>query len=140
MSTPKKIGVWTVVLIAVFLLGYLPATINSQRAQVQKSDLEYKLRLAELRGQLGMCSYEANRNNFANAAQFTTEFFNGLRSIVDVTKDETLKQKLQAVLSRRDEITTNLAEANPVVKEKLSQMYADLYYTTTSGSPKTPGP
>ena len=139
MSTPKKIGIWSVVLIAVFLLGYLPATMNSQRAQVQRSDLEYKLRLAELRSQLGMSSYEANRNNFANAAQFSSEFFDGLRNIVDATRDETLKQKLQAVLSRRDEITTNLAEANPVVKEKLSQMYADLYYATTAQSPRTPG-
>jgi hypothetical protein len=139
MSTPKKIGIWSVVLIAVFLLGYLPATMNSQRAQVQRSDLEYKLRLAELRSQLGMSSYEANRNNFANAAQFSSEFFDGLRNIVDAIRDETLKQKLQAVLSRRDEITTNLAEANPVVKEKLSQMYADLYYATTAQPPKTPG-
>ena len=139
MSTPKKIGIWSVVLIAVFLLGYLPATMNSQRAQVQRSDLEYKLRLAELRSQLGMSSYEANRNNFANAAQFSSEFFDGLRNIVDATRDETLKQKLQAVLSRRDEITTNLAEANPVVKEKLSQMYADFYYATTAQSPKTSG-
>ena len=140
MSTPKKIGVWRIVLLAVFLLGYLPATLNSQRAQVHRYDLEYKLRLAELRCQLGMSSYEANRNNFANAARFSGEFFNGLGDVVDASKDETLKQKLQAVLSRRDEITTHLAEANPVVKEKLAQMYADLYYATTSQSPKTPGP
>jgi hypothetical protein len=140
MSTPKKIGLWIVVLVAVFLLGYLPATLNSQRAQVQRSDLDYKLKLAELCSQLGMSSYEANRNNFANAAQFSSEFFNGLRTVVDATKDETLKQKLQAVLSRRDEITTNLGEPNPVVKEKLAQMYADFYYATTSQSPKTPGP
>jgi hypothetical protein len=140
MSTPKKIGLWIIVLVAVFLLGYLPATLNSQRAQVQRSDLQYKLRLAELCSQLGMSSYEANRNNFANAAQFSSEFFNGLRTAVDATKDETLKQKLQAVLSRRDEITANLGEPNPVVKEKLAQMYADFYYATSSQSPKTLGP
>ena len=31
-------------------------------------------------------------------------------------------QKLQAILARRDEITANLAEANPAVKEKFAQM------------------
>jgi len=140
MSTPKKIAIWGIALIAVFLLGYLPATLSSRRAQAQKSDLAYKLSLEELRSQLGMSSYEANRNNFANAAQFSGEFFNGLRNIVDATRDETLKQKLQAALSRRDEITTHLAEANPVVKEKLAQMYADLYYATAPQTPKAPGP
>jgi hypothetical protein len=87
-----------------------------------------------------MSSYEANRNNFANAAQFSSEFFNGLRNLVDATRDEGLKQKLHAILSRRDEITSNLGEANPVVKEKLAQMFADFYSATTSPSPHTQAP
>jgi hypothetical protein len=82
-----------------------------------------------------MTSYEANRNNFASAAEMSTDFFNGLKETIDTTADAALKQKLQPISARRDEITTNLAQADPSVKEKLAQMYADLFLVTRTGQP-----
>lgn len=114
-------------MIMVFLLGYIPSWLKTRSVQEQNSRLEYKLKLAELHGRLGMMSYEANRNNYANAAQFSTAFFSDLRKVADDTESGTLKQKVQPILSRRDEITANLAEPNPGVKEKLAQMYADFF-------------
>jgi hypothetical protein len=35
-----------------------------------------------------MASYEANQNNYANAAQHSTRFFSGLREAIDDTSDE----------------------------------------------------
>lgn len=130
-SNLKKIGVGAGILIAVFLLGYVPSCVSARNTQEQNARLVHELSLANLRGRLGMASYEANRNNYANAAQFSTEFFNGLREAIDNTKDETMKQKLESMLARRDEIISNLAQTDPAVKEKLAQMYADF-----SGSPK----
>jgi hypothetical protein len=77
-----------------------------------------------------MSSYEANRNNFANASQFSTEFFNGLMKLIEETSDEETKKKLQTMLALRDEITTNLAQADQTIKPKLAQMYADFYQLT----------
>jgi hypothetical protein len=118
-------------LIAVFLLGYVPSCLSARQSREQNARLEYQLKLAELRGQLGLMSYEANRNNYTTAAQYSTGFFDGLREAVNQTQDETRKQKLQAVLGRRDEITANLTAADPGVKEKLAQMYADFHQLTT---------
>lgn len=130
-------GVMIAVFMAGYLVGYWPSRLSDSKVTEQNSQLqqnlaltEKRLRLANLRGQMGIMSYEANRNNYAEAAKFSTEFFNGLRETLNDTNDEVLKQKLSAVVARRDEITTNLAQADSSVKEKLAQVFADLFEMT----------
>jgi hypothetical protein len=123
----KKVAVAAGILIAVFALGYIPSCVSARSAEERNVRLQQNLRLSDLQGHLGMASYEANRNNYASAAQQSTEFFNGLREIISNIDDATLKQSLEKVLARRDEITTNLAQADPAVKEKLAQAYADFF-------------
>ena len=140
-SNSKNFLLSAAVLAAVFimgyLIGYLPLRGRADDVNERNSQLEQKLgltdrrlRLAELLGQMGIMSYEANRNNYAEALKFSTEFFNGLRRSIDDTTDEASKQKLTAIVARRDEITTNLAQADSSVKEKLAEMYADLFKMT----------
>jgi hypothetical protein len=131
-----RLAVGAGILIAVFLAGYVPSCTSARQAQQQQARLESQLALSRLQGQLGMASYEANRNNYASAAQLSTDFFNGLREAAGRTNDEALRQKLQALGARRDEVTANLAEPNPAVKEKLQQMYADLFQITSAQSGK----
>jgi hypothetical protein len=126
----KKLALVAGVAILAFLLGYVPSMISSRATEQQKVELEHKLKTAELGGQLAMASYEAGRNNYANAAQFSSQFFDGLREIIGETGDQAIKQKLQEMLARRDEITANLAQADPAVKEKLAQMVADYFQAT----------
>jgi outer membrane cobalamin receptor len=133
----KKIAIAAGILILAFLLGYLPSMINSRATEQQNVELAHKLKGAELGSQLAMASYEVNRNNYANAAQFSSKFFDGLRDSINESNDQALKQKLQAMLARRDEITANLAQADPSVKEKLAQMVADYFEATHIG--KLPG-
>ncbi|MDZ4343755.1 MAG: hypothetical protein U1E51_15135 [Candidatus Binatia bacterium] len=130
-------GVLIAVFVTGYLVGYLPSRTSASKVTEQNSQLqqnlaltEKRLRLAELRGQMGIMSYEANRNNYAEASKFSTEFFNGLRETLNDTNDEALKQKLSAIVARRDEITTNMAQADSSVKEKLAQMFADLFKMT----------
>lgn len=127
---PQKIAAGAAVVIAAFLLGYVPSCVGERGAEQERAGLEYKVRLGNLRDKVGMASYEVNRNNYANAARFSGEFFDGLLSLISDTRDETFKQKLQQISARRDEITTNLAQADPVVKEKLAEMYAAFYQAT----------
>jgi len=123
----KKIVIAASLLIVAFLLGYVPSAISSRTASQQNAEMEHKLKIADLGSQLAMASYEAGRNNYANATQFSSKFFDGLLALISETKDQTLKQKLQALLGRRDEITANLAQVDQSVKEKLAQMYADYF-------------
>ena len=135
LSNPKSLAIRAGLLIAVFSLGYIPSCVSARSAQERNTQLERRLKLVDLHNVLGMTSYEANRNNFANAAELSTGFFNGLKEMIDTTADAGLKQKLQPISARRDEITTNLAQADPAVKEKLAQMYADFYQVTRTGQP-----
>lgn len=127
-----KLAVAAGVLLAVFSLGYIPSCVSARSAEERNVRLQNNLKLADLRGQLGMASYEVNRNNYASAAQHSTEFFNGLRETINIASDATLKQNLEKFLARRDEITTNLAQADPAVKEKLAQAYADFFQITAT--------
>jgi hypothetical protein len=127
----KKFAIAAAVLIAVFLLGYIPSCVSARGAREENARIEQRLKLSEMLSKLGMASYEVNRNNYASAAQMSTDFFNSLKNLTDTTADETVKQKLLALSVRRDEITTNLAQADPSAKEKLAQMYADFYQLST---------
>jgi hypothetical protein len=130
----KKAALGAGILIAVFFLGYIPSCISARSAEEVSGRIEQKLKLSEMLSRLGMASYEANRNNYASAAQMSTEFFNTMKQMADATTDDALKQKLLVLGVRRDEITTNLAQADPAVKEKLAQMYSDLFQITRSFS------
>lgn len=131
----KKIGIAAGLLIVAFLLGYLPSAISSRTTMQQKAELEHRLKVAELGSQLAMASYEAGRNNYANATQFSGKFFDGLLENISQTSDQGLKSKLQAMLGRRDEITANLAQVDQSVKEKLAQLYADYFQATQAVNP-----
>ena len=126
----KKILVAAAAILLAFLLGYTPSCVIARNAQSRLAAAERKIRMTDLLGQIGMSSYEANRNNFANASQFSTDFFNGLMKLIEETTDEETKKKLQTMLALRDEIITNLAQADQTVKPKLAQMYADFYQLT----------
>ena len=126
----KKLVIGAGVLIIAFLLGYVPSSISSRSTQQQNAELEHKLTVADLGNQLAMASYEANRNNYANATEFSKRFFNGLPEIITESKDQALRQKLQAMLLQKDEITSNPAQVDQTVKEKLALMYAEYFQAT----------
>jgi hypothetical protein len=131
-NTMKKVGIAGGVLIVVFLLGYIPSAINAHGIQQRNAELEHKLGVAELGAQLAMASYEANRNNYANATQFSSQFFNGLPKVIAGTNDEVLKEKLQAILPLKSEFTSNPSQVDETVKEKLAEMYAQYFRATHS--------
>ncbi len=125
----KKVVVALIVLAAVFVVGFLPEHLKARQAREENSRLRLELDLARLRGELGMMSYEANRNNFGNASKLSSDFFNGLRGGLAsplLAGDAGRRAKIEAIAARRDEVTADLARADPAVKEKIAQMYAEL--------------
>ena len=59
-----------------------------------------------------------------------TRFFDRVQSAIAGSVDQAVTQSLQAVLARRDEITSDLAQANAGVKTKIAELYADLFRLT----------
>jgi hypothetical protein len=98
----------------------------------QLESVSQRLRISKLRGTVGLMSYEASRNNYTAAAKYSREFFDGVRTAIEQTKSADVKRPLEATLAHRDEITTDLAQANPAVKEKLIQMYINFFHIDSS--------
>ena len=157
-KTPLSFAIVTLVsgalFVGGFLLGYLPvhseiARLETQNAQLrqneatfsrQTSELQQKnqklqadLKVAELRGTAGLMSYRASQNNFGAAAELSTSFFNGVSDAIGATEDQALKENLQKILDQRDVVTAALAQANPIVKERLAQIYAEFLESSGSG-------
>ncbi len=125
----RRVLITLAVLAAVFLAGYVPGRLNARRAQSETSRLELELGLARLQGKLGMVAYQVNRSNFADAAALSTAFFDSLKNVLGsplLAEDAKRKAALEAVAARRDEITADLARADPAVKEKVAETFVQL--------------
>ncbi|HYC61721.1 MAG TPA: hypothetical protein VEK79_19360 [Thermoanaerobaculia bacterium] len=119
--------IWTALLLALaFGVGFVPKELERRRlvATLEAKDLD--LRLANLHRQLGVASHEAQRNNFSSAATAARVFFEGCRTVVNEYPFENqprTKLALQAYASSSDTILGELANADPVVKERLASLY-----------------
>lgn len=126
--------------VLIFIAGYLPGDARARRAaeesraasqrlsemQQTLAKTQFDLEVARLRGRLGEVLHDANANNFGVAAERATSFFDGLRSAVNSAQLAVASERrtiLETILGRRDEISADLARADPGVKEKLAEMY-----------------
>lgn len=118
---------WTALLLAfAFGIGFVPKELERRRIAATLETKELDLRLANLHRQLGVASHEAQRNNFASAATAARAFFDGCRAVVHESSFENqprTKLALQAYASSSDTILGELANADPVVKERLASLY-----------------
>jgi hypothetical protein len=130
ISTPKKLGIGALALLGAFLVGYVPASLSARAARAEQNRLTHELALATLQVQLARMSYEVSRDNYGLAAQLATRFFDGVPAVIAGAPDQAVTPPLQAALARRDEITSDLAQANPEVKDKIAELYAAVFRLT----------
>ena len=127
VSTSTKLGIGALALLGAFLVGYVPASLSARAARAEQDRLTHELALATLQVQLARMSYEVSRDNYGLAAQLATRFFDGAPAVIAGAPDQAVTPPLQAALARRDEITSDLAQANPEVKTKIADLYAQVF-------------
>lgn len=119
--------VWIAFLIALaFGLGYGPKEFERRKLASTLEQTQVDLRLANLHRQLGMAAFEAQRNNFSNAAANARLFFDGCRGVVNDHKFEDqprTRLALQTYAANSDIILGQLANADPAVKERLASLF-----------------
>lgn len=118
---------WIALLLALaFGIGFVPKGLERRRLAETLQTRELDLRLANLHRQLGVASHEAQRNNFASASTAARTFFDGCRTVVtehEFANQPRTKLALQAYASSSDTILGELANADPMVKERLASLY-----------------
>lgn len=98
--------------------------VRSLRATLAATDLQ--LRLADAHRLLGVASHEAQRNNYASAAQAAARFFDQCAALARTEKFEEeprTRVALVAYSSRRDEIMALLAAGDPASRERLAGLF-----------------
>lgn len=106
--------------------GFIPNELANRRLSKTLQTATLDLRLANLHRQLGVASHEAQRNNYGVAADAARVFFDGCRSLVneyDFADQPRTKTALTAYGAQSDMILGQLANADPMAKERLASLY-----------------
>lgn len=115
-----------VLLAAAFLGGYVPQWIKARNLRTQVETMDLQLRLATAHGLLGVASQEAQRNNYASAAQAAAQFFDQCATLARTEafdKEPRTRVALLSYTAQRDQVMALLSAADPAAREKLAGMF-----------------
>jgi hypothetical protein len=134
MPWKRIAAIAAVVLVSgVFLAGYLPQrrlrTVAEQEASALREQLaaaEARVRMGRLLGQILTVREVVVRQNYGQAQDLSSEFFDSVRKEATTTPLTEFRSVLNEVLSRRDSITASLAKADPAILEVLRTIEAQM--------------
>jgi CRISPR/Cas system-associated protein Cas10 (large subunit of type III CRISPR-Cas system) len=126
LSGKTKFTLITALVMGAFLAGYIPscARVRSLKSELRSS--EDRLRRLSMQSELGKAIIEVQQNNFGNAKESITAFFDLIRDSLPEMPEGSARTQLSAVLNRRDEIISDLTSLRPEVLDKLRAIYRDL--------------
>lgn len=124
---PVRTFVLVVFLLALaFAAGFVPKWMETRRLQDSLTTTTMQLELATLHRLLGVASHEAQRNNYASAAESAGRFFGGCASLATTEpfpEDPRTRVALQGYAAQRDEVMALLAAGDPAARERLAGLY-----------------
>lgn len=123
-----------VVLLVVFLGGFVPQYLEKRRLQDELEETRTRLSAVQLQSEIdkarnlaGRMLLEASRQNYGTAGEHSTHLFNQLRDLADRTTDPALKSSVMGLMEARDAITSGLAQGSasiiPEIQTLLQRMY-----------------
>ena len=124
--SPKFVLIALLLLVVAFVAGYLPQRLRADRLEESLQLTKLDLELANVHRDLGRAALEAQRSNFANAQAAAAAFFDGCSRIVQTEQfasEPRTRVALGAYASARDEISVQLATADPQAAQKLASLY-----------------
>jgi len=128
-STPvvRRFIIYAGVLLAVFLLGFVPMWLKARECGGSLAGAEQQLSLARMQNNLASSVIDARRGDYEPARQAASQFFTSLRAEADKGDASTLtraqREGVEPLFTRRDEIITLLARSDPASADRLSDLY-----------------
>ena len=134
VSTRWKIIGVSALILAVFLVGFVPQFVSKRRLQNELEDIRdmlstarFQIDIDQLRTLAGRMLLETSRQNYGIAATHSTEYFNKARELAGRADDQSLKLALWALLDARDSITSGLAQGNSAIIPELQSLLQRTY-------------
>jgi len=115
-----------VLLAAAFLGGFVPQWIKVRNLRTEVRTMDLELRLANAHRLLGIASQEAQRSNYASAAQAAAQFFDRCGTLARTETFEKEPRTRVALLSytaQRDQVMALLSAGDPAARERLAGMF-----------------
>jgi hypothetical protein len=119
----SRFGVIFVLLIVVFLAGFLPQYVNAKRLENKLRAATQEKRLAELRDLAGLAYLQASQKDYGLAAGTSSRFFDRTRELASQTPNSSRGKSLQDLLNARDKVTAQLAKGDPGVLTELQTLF-----------------
>ncbi|MGD9630924.1 MAG: hypothetical protein AB7V18_16925 [Pyrinomonadaceae bacterium] len=135
-SSVRRWAIWLGVIVAVFLLGFVPMWIQNTRLGNEISQKDREIRRSEIRGSLASAAIGSRRGDYEPARQSASAFYSEVSAELD--KGETSvfnaseRTQINGLLTGRDEVITLLSRGDPASAERLSDLYVG-YLAATQG-------
>lgn len=105
----RRLGIWFVVFVAVFLLGYVPQFWKARQLSQELQACEAGGRISSVRDQAAMVYLETNRKNFGVAGQHARTLFAVVEELARQARRPAQQEQLRGLLESRDAVTAGLA-------------------------------
>ena len=132
----NKLILWFTLLIAGFLVGFIPLYSRSQRLQQELSASTKQLgscqsseQLSQLRDTATMTYLETVQKNYGKGGEYSTELFDQAQRVVSSTEDSSLRNLLRDTLATRDQITADLAKGDAAALSEIQPLLSKLEQT-----------
>ena len=127
-SMVRRIGIYALVLLVVFLLGFVPMWLKARGSANELAEVQKRLTLAQTQNSLASAVIDARRGDYEPARQSASQFFTSLLYEVDKGEASSLtdaqRAAMQPLFTQRDEIITLLARSDPASADRLSDLFA----------------
>jgi len=127
-SMIRRLGIYAIVLLVVFLLGFVPMWLKARSCGIAMAELNQRLTLAETQNTLATAVIDARRGDYEPARLAASQFFTGLLAEVNKGEDSALtaaqRTAAQPLFTQRDELITLLARSDPAAADRLSDLFA----------------
>ena len=123
----RRIGIYSGVLLIVFLLGLVPMWLKASERANELAAAQREVRLLRIQNTLASAVIDARRAEYEPARQAASNFFTSLSAEVDRANDSALTQpqreQVSPLFNGRDELITLLARSDPASADRLSELY-----------------
>jgi hypothetical protein len=119
----NRIIVVTILVIIVFLAGFIPQYVKVKRLENDLSIARQENALAQLRDLAGLAFVQASQKNYGLAAETSQQFFSRTREVANRAPDANGRKALEGLLASQDKITAELAQGDPKALDDLQAMF-----------------
>jgi hypothetical protein len=130
----KQLAILAAVAVVVFLGGFLPQYMSAHALRQQVEQANLRLEMCRVLDLSGMTFLETSLKNYGLAGRYASQWFEAAKALAAQTSSPELRQKLNAVLAKRDGITARLARGDEAAYSSVQAAY-QILLTNALGAP-----